>query len=51
MVNGYTDKLSSNPLLLYVFRDLWKEGGDSNSQMFSQNCQFHHRRQESLEHF
>ena len=24
--------------------------GDSNFQIFSQNCQFHHRRTESLEH-
>ena len=39
------------PLLLYAFRDLWKEWGDSNFQIFSQNCQFHHRRLESLEHF
>ena len=31
--------------LLYAFRDLW------NFQIFSQNCQFHHRRLESLEHF
>ena len=38
-------------LLLYAFRDLWKEGGDSNFQIFSHNCQFHHRRLESLEHF
>ena len=29
-------------LLLFAFRDLWKECGDSNFQ--SQNCQFHHRR-------
>ena len=39
------------PLLLFAFRDLWKEWGDSNFQIFSQNCQFHHRRLESLEHF
>ena len=38
-------------LLLFVFRDLWKESGDSNFQIFSQNCQFHPRRLESLEHF
>ena len=38
-------------LLLYAFRDLWKEWGDSNFQIFSQNCQFHHRRLESLDHF
>ena len=38
-------------LLLYAFRDLWKEWGDSNFQIFSQNCQFRHRRLESLEHF
>ena len=31
-------------LLLFAFRDLWKEWGDSNFQIFSQNCQFHHRR-------
>ena len=37
--------------LLFAFRDLWKEWGDSNFQIFSQNCQFHHRRMESLEHF
>ena len=35
----------------FAFRDLWKEWGDSNFQNFSQNCQFHHRRLESLEHF
>ena len=38
-------------LLLYAFQDLWKEWGDSNFQIFSQNCKFHHRRLESLEHF
>ena len=38
-------------LLLFAFRDLWKEWGDSNFQIFSQNCQFPHRRLESLEHF
>ena len=38
-------------LLLYAFRDLWKELGDSNFQIFSPNCQFHHRRLETLEHF
>ena len=38
-------------LLLFAFRDLWKEWGDSNFQIFSQNCQFHHRRLESLENF
>ena len=38
-------------LLLYAYRDLWKEWGDSNFQIFSQNCQFHHRRLESLDHF
>ena len=37
-------------LLLFAFRDLWKEWGDSNVQIFSQNCQFHHGRRES-EHF
>ena len=30
-------------LLVYAFQDLWKEWGDSNFQIFSQNCQFHHR--------
>ena len=35
-------------LLLFAFRDLWKEWGDSNFQIFLQNCQFHHRRLESL---
>ena len=39
------------PQLLYAFRDLWKEWGDLNFQIFSQNCQFRHRRLESLEHF
>ena len=29
-------------LLLFAFRNLWKEWGDSNLQIFSQNCQFHH---------
>ena len=38
-------------LLLYAFRDLWKEWGESNFQIFPQNCQFHHRRLESLGHF
>ena len=38
-------------LLLFAIRDLWKEWGDSNFQIFSQNCQFHHRRLVSLEHF
>ena len=38
-------------LLLYAFRDLWKEWGDSNFQIFSQNCQLHHMQLESLEHF
>ena len=38
-------------LLLYTFRDLWKEWGDSNFKIFSQNGQFHHMRLESLEHF
>ena len=37
-------------LLLFSFRDLWKEWGDSNFQIFSPNCQFYHRRLESLEH-
>ena len=35
-------------LLLFAFRDLWKEWGDSNFQIFSQNCQFHHMRLELL---
>ena len=35
----------------FSFRYIWKEWGDSNFQIFSQNCQFHHRRLESLEHF
>ena len=36
-------------LLLFAFRDLWKECGDSNFYIFFlQNCQFHHRRLESL---
>ena len=34
--------LSTNP---------WKEWSDSYFHIFSQNCQFHHRRLESLEHF
>ena len=38
-------------LLLYAFRDLWKEWGYSNFQIFSQNSQFPHRPLESLEHF
>ena len=36
---------------MYAFRDLWKEWGDSNFHMFSQNCQFHHRRLQSLVDF
>ena len=38
-------------MLLFALRDLWKEWGDSNFQTFSQNCQFHHRPLDSLEHF
>ena len=38
-------------VLLIAFRELWKEWGDSNFHIFSQNCQFHHRRLESLVHF
>ena len=38
-------------LLLFAFRDLWKEWGHSNLQIFSQNYQFHHRRLETLEYF
>ena len=37
-------------LLLFVFRDIWKEWGDSIFQIYLQNCQFHHMRLESLEH-
>ena len=37
-------------VLLYAFRDLWKEWGDSNFLIISQNCQFHHRWLELLEH-
>ena len=43
-------KLTRRWLLLFAFRDVWKDWGDSNFQIFSQNCQFHHRRLESLEH-
>ena len=59
--------ISSETMLLFVFRYLWKELGDSkfsdlftelpeelgdsNFQIFSQNCQFHLRRLGSLEHF
>ena len=45
------DSLGEVGLLLFAFRDLGKEWGDSNFQIFSQNCQFHLRRLESLEHF
>ena len=38
-------------MLLFAFRDLWKEWGDSNFHIFSQSCQFHHRRLQLLEHF
>ena len=38
-------------MLLFAFRDLWKEWGDSNFQIFSQNCQFYNMPLESLEHF
>ena len=38
-------------LLLYAFRDLWTEWGDSNFQIFLQNCQSNHRRLELLGHF
>ena len=37
-------------LLLFAFRDPWKEWGDSTFQILSQNCHFHHKRLESLEH-
>ena len=33
-------------VMLYSFRDLWKEWGDSNFHIFSQNYQFHPRRLE-----
>ena len=38
-------------VLLYSFQALWKEWGDSNFPIFSQNCQFHHMGLESLNHF
>ena len=37
-------RMLASTLLLFAFRDLWKEWDDSNFQIFSQNCQFHHRR-------
>ena len=37
-------------LLLFAFRDLWKKMGTPIFRSL-QNCQFHHRRLESLEHF
>ena len=50
--SSYSSKIRYTMLLLlFVFRDLWKEWGDSKFQIFSQNCQFHHRRLESLGHF
>ena len=36
--------------MLCTFRDICEEWGDSNFQLSSQNCQFHHRQVES-EHF
>ena len=45
------DYWNSLLLLLFAFRDPWKEWVDSNFQIFSQNCQFHHRLLESLEYF
>ena len=54
VVNVYFDHLKfcvvQPMLLLFAFQDLWKEWGDSNFQIFSQNCQSHRRRLESLEH-
>ena len=44
-------KNMSNVCVVVVCRDLWKEWGDSNFQIFSQNCKFHHRRLESLVDF
>ena len=38
-------------LLVFAFRNLWNEWGDSNFQIFSQNCLFHHRRLELLDIF
>ena len=43
--------VASMLLLLFAFRDLWNELGESNFQIFSQDCLFHHRLLESLEHF
>ena len=37
--------------VVVVFLPKHMEWGDSNIQIFSQNCQFHHRRLESLVHF
>ena len=47
-VEGPHNKYGS---MLLASRDLRKEWGDSNFQIFSQSCQFNHRRLESLEHF
>ena len=38
-------------LLLFAFQNLWKEWGNSDFQIFTQNCQFHHWRLESLGYF
>ena len=35
-----TDESQLVLMLLYAFRDLWKEWGDSNFQIFLLNCQF-----------
>ena len=50
-IAGFRHDVTELLLLLFAFRDLWKEWGDSNFQIFSQNCLFHHRRLESFEHF
>ena len=46
VISNECNEPTSCLLLLFAFRDLWKEWGDSNFQISSQNCQFHHRRLE-----
>ena len=41
---------SAAEMLLFAFRDLWKEMGVTPIFRYLQNCQFHHRRLESLGH-
>ena len=50
VVMSYVDCGNDGQVVVCLPRPM--EGmGDSNFQIYLQNCQFHHRRMESLEHF